>query len=341
MKRMIHPSLRRHDRPLYRDVLMQAFRVAWQEKQYWPLALGASFLLTAGSYDILLTAVNAIVTQATLLHGSSARAVGIHVAWIGSGGVFEWMAGIQAFSVISLLFLAFIVLSVISQGGLVYALGAVRRGKHPTLAEAFRVGGGAFWPVAALNALVLSTLWILRFLMAFPLYLALDHTTPMTWLLYLISFLAFLAISFIVTLIHIFALNAMVLQGTPVAQAIVRGYATFVRHWVVTIETAALLFVAAIAVASVAIVAFFFVTIPLIAAFIAATAIGSSFVFAIVLGIGFALLILAMLSVSSILTQLQYATWTFLYRRIGEGGVVAKIHRWMRSLFGITAVPQG
>ncbi len=338
---MRHHSLRRHDRPLYREILVQAFRAAWQEKQYWPLALFASFLLTAGSYDILLTAMNAIVTQATLFDGSSSGVfVNLRAAWIGSGGVFEWMAGVQALIAISLVFLAFVILSVISQGGLVYALGAVRRSQRPTLAQAFRVGGGAFWPVAALNALVLSTLWILRFLMAFPLYLALDRTTPWSWLFYLLSFLLFIAASFIVTLVHIFALNAIILQGAPVAQAIIRGYETFKRHWIITVETAALLFVAAIAVTSAAIVAFFFATIPLIAAFIAATATGSSVTFTIVLGIGLALLLLAMLAVASFITQLQYATWIFLYRRIGEGGVMPKIHRWVRSLFGITIVPQ-
>jgi hypothetical protein len=32
--------------------------------------------------------------------------------------------------------------------------------------------------------------------------------------------------------------------------------------------------------------------------------------------------------------QLQYATWTFLYRRLGEGGVVPKLHRVVRNITG-------
>lgn len=333
--------IRRQHRPLYREILTHAFRAAWREKRYWPLAIFASLLLSAGSYDVLLNAVDAIGTQAMFFGASgSASFVSLQSAMAGASGILGWMAGVQASLAVALIFLAFIILSVISQGGLVYALGAVRRGKRPTLGEAFRVGGGAFWPVAALNAVVLSTLWILRFLISFPLYLAIEHTTPGVWFLYFISFLVFMALSFVVTLVHIFALNAMILQGAPVAIAIVRGYETFKRHWVVSIETALLLFVVAIATTATAIVAFFFASVPLVAALVAATASGSTAIFATVLGIGLALLLLALLSVASFLTQLQYATWTFLYRRIGEGGALPKIHRWVRNLFGITAVPQ-
>lgn len=337
---MIPLHLRRQHRPVYREILAHAFRAAWREKRYWPLAIFASLLLSAGSYDVLLNAVDAIGSQATRFGASAVSSLNLQSAMAGTNSVFVWMAGLQASIAVALVFLAFVILSIISQGGLVYALGAVKRGKRPTLGEAFRVGGGAFWPVAALNAVILSTLWILRFLIAFPLYLAIEQTTPGTWFLYFLSFLVFMALSFVVTLIHIFALNAMILQGAPVAVAIVRGYETFKRHWVVSVETALLLFIVAVATTSTAIVAFFFCSVPLIAALIAATASGSMAIFATVLGVGLALLLLALLSVASFLTQLQYATWTFLYRRIGEGGTLPKIHRWVRNLFGVTAVPQ-
>jgi hypothetical protein len=31
------------------------------------------------------------------------------------------------------------------------------------------------------------------------------------------------------------------------------------------------------------------------------------------------------------LVTLQYATWTLLYQRLGEGGALPKVHRWVRQ----------
>ncbi len=316
---MALPHLRpRHDRPLYREVLAQAFRTAWEQKQYWPLALCASLLLTAGSYDVLLNAVSSIVTQSQLLNGgvpTDGVSLSVYAFMNGRAGIFEWMSGIQALVAMALVFLAFVILSCISQAGLVYAIGAIKRGKRPTLREAFRVGGGAFWPVAALNALSLATLWVLRFLVAFPLFLAITQQTPGLWFLYFLSFLLFVALSFVVILVHIFALNALVLQGAPIAEAILRGYQLCKRHWIVSVETAALLFLAAVCVSSGAFILFVIVMIPIFAALAFAMSSGSMLVFSIVTGAALAVFLVFGLCLAAFLTQLQYATWTVLFRR--------------------------
>lgn len=333
---------RRADRPVYREVLAHAIRTAWRERRYWPLALFASLLLTAGSYDILLRAVDAISTQSLIFTHSS----NVASAWvilqrsINDTDVFSMLAGIQLLLVVTILLLGILIVSCVSQAGLVFALGAVKRGDHPTLTEAIRVGGGAFWPVAALNALALTTLWILRFLAAFPLFLALERQTAGAWFIYFLAFLLFLWLSFVVTVIHIFTLNALLLQGTPIAEGILRSYTLFKKNWIVVIETASVLFVIAIALGAAAVILFFIALIPLFAIMLAAAAAHASALLAGMIGIALALAALGLLAFASFLTQLQYATWIFLYRRLGEGGVIPKLHRWIRALFGTTTVPQ-
>jgi hypothetical protein len=192
----------------------------------------------------------------------------------------------------------------------------------------------------ALNALALSTLWILRFLTAFPLFLAVDQSSQAMWLLYLVSFMVFMMFTFAVSIVQIFALNAMVLQGASVSDALIRGYVLFKKHWVVTVETAVLLFLIAVGISILFIGLFMIATIPFIAIIIAASALKSATLLYGTIGVGLALLLVGLFVVSSFATQFQYATWTYLYRRLGEGGVLPKLHRWYRALSGSYIVPQ-
>jgi hypothetical protein len=331
-------------RPVYREVFSQAFKTAWTGWRYWPLAFLASLLLSAGSYDVLLRAVDSISAK-SVSFGKNSEAImsilsSIQTTWNGRIDILSILSGLQILIGIMVVILGALMLSCVAQAGLVYVIGAMKREDRPTLSEAIRVGGKAFWPVVALNALILTTLWILRFLAAFPLYLALEGQTKGYWILYFISFLVFMWLSFMVSVIHIFALNALVLQGTPVAEGIIRGYALFKKHWVVIVETAVLLFLTALAVGAGAVIVSLIAFLPFFAALIAAEAANLSFAFYVVMAVGLAVYALGVAVLSAFLTQLQYGAWTYLYRRIGEGGVVPKLHRWFRAVFGITSIPQ-
>ncbi len=334
---------RQHNQPLYRSALRHAFEAAWRDRRLWPLALFASLLLSAGSYDVLLRAVDLIVNQTSVVaRGASSPGTWflLQHLWKNGSDIVSISLGVQAFIALTVFAIALVVFSCVSQAGLVYALGATRRGSRPTLLEAIHVGASAFWPVAALNAIVLTTLWIVRFLAGFPLYLTLTHPTPENFALYLLSFCLFVAASFVVTMIFIFALNALVLQGAPVAEALIRGVAVFKKHWLIAIETSVLLLCVALCLIAGFIVVSFFLMIPFMASLVAAAAFGSGWLWSAIVAGGYLLFVCGFLIFVAFLTQFQYATWTFLYRAIGEGGAVPKLHRWMRSLFGITRVPE-
>ena len=85
---------------------------------------------------------------------------------------------------------------------------------------------------------------------------------------------------------------------------------------------------------------FFVGLIPLLVAILASAFLHSLFIFNLSLGVGLAALIAGGFVAAAMLTQLQVATWTFLYRRLGEGGVVPKLHRWIRNLVGTFSVPR-
>lgn len=335
-------TLQRPQGPVYRDVLALAFRTAWHERRFWPLAFFASLLLTSGAYDVILRAAEQVSDYGLAFGPDASRVETVRAAFavaIGPGSdLVGILSGLQAVIVVAIIFVALAALSCVCQAGLVYAIGASRRGLKTSVPDAFRVGGGAFWPVVALNALALSTIWILRFLAAFPLFLALDRSSSSIWLLYVVSFLVFIAISFIVSIVQIFALNALVLQGAPVGDAIVRGYMLFKKNWVVTVETALLLLVIAIGIGTLFLGVYLILLVPMFAAVVSAALLQSEILLYGAMGLGLALFFIGIFVVTSFLTQFQYATWTFLYRKLGEGGVLPKLHRWARAIAGTYGV---
>lgn len=329
-------SSRLAPRPVYREVIRQALQTAWQGWRYWPLALFASLLLTAGTYDSLPRSLD-IISQQNQMFANSVTMQdvqnAIHSA-LQHNDTLSMLVGLQVLITFLLIVSAFVIFSCVSQAGLIYSIGAMKRGDRPSVGEAVRVGGGVFWPVAGLNALSILCQWILRFLIAIPLWLALSSPSIGSRLLYLAAFLLFTWLSFIVTIIQIFTLNAIILQGSTLRDGIERAYTLFKRHWIVAIETAAILFLVALVIGAAAVTLFFVALIPIFAAMIAAAISHSVGLYYGVIGCAVALLFCGVLALTSFLTQLQYATWTHLYRRLGEGGVIPKIHRWIHSVIG-------
>ncbi|MCI0479272.1 hypothetical protein L0Y59_01890, partial [Candidatus Uhrbacteria bacterium] len=168
-----------HHRPVYREVVFHAFRTAWQEKRFWPVSLLAGILVTAGSYDVMLNALTSITSQGPYLVTSTGSAVLQRISTPSATGL-DWfvgvLGGVEALMLLALVVLFFAAVSCVSQGALVYAIGAHRRGERSRIRDAFRVGAEAFWPIAAMNATLFALVWIIRFLVAFPLFLALDTT---------------------------------------------------------------------------------------------------------------------------------------------------------------------
>lgn len=335
-------SMLRHE-PIYRDVLRRALHTAWHDRQYWLLALLAGILVTGGSYDVLWHAVTSITDQGrymTLPIGDQLLQA-IHVAGVSQfDRVISVIGGIEGLLVVIAVLLALGALSCIGQAGLVYALGVRHRGDQVSLSNAFRVGGRMLWPVAALNAVAFGTLWILRFCAALPLYLALEHTTTTTYLVFLLSFIAFLGLSLVVSVVQIFALNGIVLQGGTAAEAIRRGYQTLVRHWVVIVETAVLQVLLTIGIWFVITMSVLLLMLPIFLLALIASAIQSGAIIGIAFVVGALACVLGLIAAAAFTIQLQYATWSYLFRRLGEGGVIPKLHRVVRSATGFFNTPQ-
>lgn len=332
------PSKTHAHEPVYRHVLRQAWHFAWREKRYWFLAFFASFLLTAGSYDIIGNSYLHVLQQNEIMSGMNGSL--LNVDWNGMGGITNILSAFEWVIIVCVIILAMLAFSCVAQGALVYCIGAARQGDKSSVRKALGIGARAFWPVATLNVMVLLVYAVAKFLIAAFLNIALADGSVLMGLVYIAVFVLLMALVFAITIIQIFALNAMILQGASVSDAIMRGYVLFVRHWVVSVETALLLAVVSILFNFIITYILFIGAVPFVLAVITASVVQSPVMFwGVIILAGFGLLAVFLASVA-FLAQLQYACWTFLYRRLGEGGVLPKLHRIARSIFSGYSVPQ-
>lgn len=329
--------------PIYRHVLRDAFLRAWEAKRIWPVALIAGILLSGSIYDVVWRLLNALTSQTS---------ISVTVGFFTQQAFYNWsrfnftdliLSGIQVFQFTAILIIlgfAVAACSVICQGALVFFLGN-RGGRRtgPTLKETLSVGAHAFWPVFVLNLLVMFVLWGTRSALAVTLSIAADAGTIGFYFLYLAAFIVFVAVAIAAVIIQIFALQAMILQGATLLEALERAGKTLQEHWVIATETALLLFAISLGSGLLFTAATLAFMVPLFLVIILGNLLGISNVLSIALPAGIALFIAALLILGAYLVTLQYATWVNLYRRLGEGGALPKIHRWYRQLIHGFHVP--
>jgi hypothetical protein len=334
----------RHHEPVYRPILREAFKLTWEEKKLWLLSAIAGILLTGSVYDVVFkgfTAVNA-GRGSSLLGTLAAAWGGLAASWPGLT-----ISDIIFGSLNALLFTGFCLIiaftifaaSVIAQGTIVYAIGARRRGRIPGFRDALTVGARALWPVLVLNIIAFAVLFATRGLIAVAHNALNVNIGGLLFLVYLLSFVVFVIVGGVTVIIQIFALNAMILQGATLAQGIERGIEIFRRHWVVTIETVAILFVISIGASILTITLLMLLTIPYFILGVTAIAVKSALLWTIVTLLFFLASFLVVLGVFGFVIQLHYTSWTLMYRKLGEGGVLPKLHRLARAFIHRTSVP--
>jgi len=324
--------IRTHE-PMYRPIIRDAFRIAWTEKRFWPVAIFAGILLSGSVYDVIWKALNALSPQAGLIgtiavFSSKASSTWVHLstANIVIGGAQVLVITLFAFVIGFAIFSA----SVIAQSALVFAIGS-RHGRPETVKNAIAVGARAIWPIFVLNLIAITVLFASRALIALALSFLLAYGGGAIFLAYVLSFILFTTIGIATVIIEILALNAMILQGATLAQSIERAFFLLKRDWVIAAETAAILFAISFGAFILLIAAGMIITFVFLMLFLVALA-AKTILIASILGTIYLLLMAAfILTIFGFMVLVHYAAWTLLYRRLGEGGAIPKLHRIVRA----------
>ncbi len=321
-------------RPLYREIIPMSLRGAWRERWLWPLALIAGLIQTGGILDAFLVSTRETRIQAVTLFDAS-WSQSFQVMWLRVTRATDWIDAIlagQNMLLAAVVVITTLALALVAQGALVFGIGGMIRGRRPTLQESMRAGTQVFGRILALNVITLGLMWLARFLMLLPLALysqepnaGLALTSVATTVLYIVTVLS-------LTAIHFFSLNAIVLQDTHVTPAIERAAEMLRSHWLTVIEIALILFGIGMLTLLGALGLFFAMWLPLLLMMLGAVLMGMGSLFGFLYFVSVILFFVVMLVAGAFNLSFQYRAWQHLYMRLGEGGVLAKLHRWLHAL---------
>lgn len=318
-------------KPFYRTVVPEALNEAWTHRKLWILSIFALFLHTGGIFDALLKAVRDLRGMSQWLAapvGPDALRLAMEGSLVGTGLVLfleQWVLGL-------LVGLGLLALSLLSQAGLAYGLGGLVRGRMPNLRECLVAGRKHLPSITILNLLTIGIPFAFKVLVAWLLLLAASQPSMALTIVYLLAGLLFIALTIAATAVHFFSLYAIVLQEATLSEAIKRSLHMLRRGWLAILEVGFVLFGVGILIFACGLLLTVLALIPFALLFTVTAVLGSEALSLVLLGSAIGVGCALILAIGGVATQFQYAVWHRLFLKLGEGGLVAKLHRLYHTL---------
>lgn len=322
--------------PIYREVLGKAWELTWRHKRLWLFGFFATFLQTSGVVEIVFRAMNRIpqegwnlVTFSQNAYPGAAFVTALSIFRDG-GGQLTPMGGliILGFVAAIIVFLWFVSSSA---GSLIWSVHQAGR-KAPSIEKSFMEGRKSGWRIAGLIVLSKLVLAALFLLISLPLLLVFQSTTTSHVLLYMILFLIFFPIVLVVSFMTIYALCAVALDKKHFFPAIEESWYLFRQHWLVSLETAVILFLVGIVGAAVMIITSYIISIPFFLLMTVSVLAGSKILFTSVVITALILVAMIVIVVGSMVTTFQLITWSLLYKRLQRAEAIPKLVRFLRRI---------
>lgn len=328
------PIKPKEDTSLYRPVLAEAWQFARRNKKIWIFGLCASFAASGGIYDIVLRSWNdafgrrlaatlpsdaVIPAFRDMATAALARAQGLPPALIVA-------------LLVALLVVAFVVwIAVTSQGAVIFAVRGDRK-KSSDPRAAFHAGLRHFWPVLLVDLGVKLLLALFVMINSYPAERLITNPSAQNAGIYVVTFLIAIPLSLVTLLLSVYTMTAIVVRGEGVVDALRSALRTFSRHWIVSLEMAAVLLVIDVLVALGVLLLFLLLSVPFAFMIGSVQLYGSSVGFWLVIILVGVVAAAVMFVLGSLLTTFRYAAWTRLYLRLEERGAVAKIVRFLSAI---------
>ncbi len=321
----------------YRHILADAWRIVRANKALWLLGFFVSFLGNGGVYELLVQGTGRLGLREEIGGFASLGLLSgwnhaVEAVWaIGAGNLVMMLLVVLTGLALTIL-AVWVVVS--SQGGLIVGARDAGRGRKTTFGSLFAAGNETFGPLLVLN--ILSRLAIMAFFYLLLALTVLYLADANIWsvLAYLAGFIFLIPITLIIGFVTIYAACYVALQRLSLVAAVESAIALFRKYWLISLETAFILFgvnlLAAFAIGIVTGAA----GIALIPFLIGASLLRSSAVLAAVAALAALAGVFFLAFVGAFLASFQYAVWVSLFTKLhtrGHGGA-SKIARWFQHL---------
>lgn len=320
----------------YRHILADAWKSVRKNKALWILGFFVSFLGNGGVYELLVQGTGRLGLDEDFggFFGLGQIA--------GEGSIGAALASADAQNVVIMLLVALTLLGlaaiavwvvVSAQGGLIMGARDAERGRKTTFGSLFAAGNEVAWPLFVLNALSRLAVMAFFYLLLSLTILYLADANLWSSFSYLAGFLLLIPLTLIIGFVTIYAACYVTLQQLSVVGAIESAVALFRKYWLISIETALLLFgvnlVAALGIAAATTVAGI-VLLPLL---VGASLVEGGALVGLVIGLAGLAAVVLLAIVGGGLAAFQYAVWVHLFTALhqrGHGGK-SKLARWFEK----------
>jgi len=303
-------------------------------KYLWILGFFTAFLGNGGEYQVLFKQIGLVANQTDSI-----------VTWHNNLNAilpkldlsFGNVAGVVIYLLIAFAFLAvFLSVCIASFSGLIKGSALASNNEKLTIRNLWKLGYNKFWPILGLVVLGKVIVYSFLALVLVPLMMATftQGHTSLNALIILLTFLAFIPLTIIVSLATKYASAYVMLENNGFWESFKNGWRLFAANWLVSLEMALVLFFINIATTIILLaLASLFLALPFF--FGVFHTIDAPNLFDILMNFGVSLIILTSIFIGAGLAVFQTSAWTLLYLRLNTGvKAYSKIVRWAAGLPG-------
>ncbi len=322
----------------YRSILKQAWSITWHNRWLWVFGLFAAFLGSGGEYNMLIKNVSSVQEGGALITNLQ--------TFLTANGLGTWFATLQevfsnlntASAVLMALTLILIFLLVwlafVAQAGLISSTFRLSKQEPANMHEGWKRGKKKFIPVFGMNILGKVFVYALLILLSLPFFFLLVNTNNLLWewVIMIISFLIFIPLAIVVAFLVRYAVIFIVVKNSSIQSAIHDSWKLFSKNWIVSLETAFILFIINILVGIALLIAILFVVVPFVLLGFMSVYfdIASLYLVAWILGVLSAAFVA--FTVGAALATYQMSVWVILFTKLTEGVVIPKVLRLAATL---------
>lgn len=315
---------------LYRDIFKRAFFITIKNRFLWIFGFFATFLGLGSIYELVInkSLANSELFVNTSYKFSMTAISGILIAKNFSQiKIFNLILLVAAILLCAALLFALIYLAITSVGALIFASKHLDAKKKIDFGESFTKAKNKFWQLLMVNIAGKILIFLFLFITGALFSLIVINHSLGKALIYFVIYLLLVAVSLTISFLIIYASCFIVLKSQSVKQSVLSAWRLFRENWVVSAESAVMMFLLNLAVKVILFIALVIFSIPFMIMLVLFYSASAAAAPTILLGLWIVFPVLLMIVIGSFFSAFQLVAWTLLFDRISKGDVLSKLHR--------------
>lgn len=307
----------------YRDIIRDAAQIARRNKYLWWFGLFTLFLGGKGvEFELFFSDARLLGESISPFSAAFWKMQTWEVMQQNLLGV---TGGPWPFLLITLvLVLVLVILVVISQGALIDATAKINQGLSYSLTQGMEAGKNKFGGLFLVNLIGKVWQYVLITLVGGVIFFISPSHSAASLVYSVFLFLVIVPLAMIVSMLMKYAQVEVMVYEARVGEAWRGAWGVFRKHWLVSIEMAALMFLLYFAIGVIAILVAAVVTLPVLLFLLAGTVVFQSYALVALFVYIFYLAVLVALVISALFfATMNYSAWTLLYMQLR--GTVGRI----------------